>query len=203
MPATGPVAGPAPLALAARDASDFEGLYRAEAGRVFALCLRMVADPSRAEELTQETFVRAWHKRATFRGEAALATWLRKIAVNVVLADRRTRGRRPEVELAASPAGGEPHRAAPERDAASGVDLEKAVAALPDGTPSSGWKRWRHVDLEKAVAALPDGARTVFVLHDVEGYTHAEIGALLDVAAVTSKSQLRRARKLLREALQR
>ncbi len=165
--------GPNDLVARARagDLSAFEALYRRAAGRTYALCLRMTADPALAEELTQETFVRAWRKLRSFRGDCAFSAWLRRIAINVVLADRRGRGRTPAEE----------------------IESQHLAAALDPGAA---------LDLESAIAKLPVGARTVFVLHDVEGYRHDEIAGMLGVAAGTSKTQLHRARKLLREALE-
>jgi RNA polymerase sigma-70 factor (ECF subfamily) len=160
----------------AGDRGAFEGLYRAHAGRVYALCLRMSGDPVRAEELTQDAFIRAWQGIHAFRGESGFGSWLHRIAVNVALADHRAAGRRERrvMPLADPPEG----RVAPGDTAAA-------------------------VDLERAVAALPPGARAVFVLHDVEGYAHEEIGRMMGVAAGTSKAQLHRARRLLREGLTR
>lgn len=154
----------------------FERLYRENERRVFALCLRLSSDPALAEELTQDVFVRAWRKLGTFRGESAFSSWLYPLTVNVALSERRSRRRR----LA---------RIVSTDDVAA---LERP-AALPK--PESGF------DLEKAMATLPPGARAVFVLHDVEGRTHEEIAALLGLAPGTSKAQLHRARRLLREVL--
>ena len=131
-------------------------------------------DPEEAMERTQDVFVRAWGKLGSFRGEAAFATWLHRLAVNVVLTDRRSAGRR-------------------ERRA----DAAAALGPRSEPAPRAGLA----VDLERAIAALPPGARAVFVLYDVEGYCHEEIAALTGIAAGTSKAQLHRARKLLREAL--
>ncbi|MGE5927609.1 MAG: RNA polymerase sigma factor [Gemmatimonadota bacterium] len=159
------------------DAAAFEELYRTHAGRIHALCLRLEGDQARAEELTQDVFVRAWERLATFRGESAFGTWLHRLAVNVVLADRRSLWRRGRRLLFTD-------------DPAAFERPGEAVAG------STG-------DLEGAIAALPRGARTVFVLHDVEGYTHEEIARLSGIAEGTSKAQLFRARRLLREALDR
>ncbi len=159
----------------AGDLQAFEKLYRGRVGRVYALCLRMTADPARAQDQTQETFVRAWRALGTYRGETGFSAWLRRIAINVVLGERRTRGRRIQ-----------------ERP----LDGPRAVE-FPTHAPAPG----SAIDLERAVSRLPPRARDVFVLHDVEGYRHQEIAALLDVSSGTSKSQLHRARKLLREAL--
>ena len=159
------------------DAAAFEELYRTHAGRIHALCLRLEGDRARAEELTQDVFVRAWERLATFRGESAFGTWLHRLAVNVVLADRRSLWRRGRRLLFTD-------------DPAAFERPGDAVAGSPG-------------DLEGAIAALPRGARSVFVLHDVEGYTHEEIARLSGIAEGTSKAQLFRARRLLREALNR
>jgi len=158
------------------DFGAFEELYRRTVGRVYAICLRMTGDRTRAEDLTQEAFTRAWQKLDSFRGEAAFAGWLSRVAVNVVLADRRSR------------LGG------PARESRLDEVLDYGIAGRPFN-PAAG------LDLEMAIAALPEGARTVFVLHDVEGYRHEEISRLMGVAVGTSKAQLHRARKLLVEAL--
>lgn len=154
----------------------FEELYRANVGRVYALCLRMTGDPATAEELVQESFVRAWQKLASFRGASAFSTWLHRVTVNVVLGHRRSGARR-TARLA--PSGEIP------------VDHPAGPPPVPATT----------VDLERAIADLPDQARKVFVLHDVEGYRHREIADLAGIAVGTSKAQLHRARKLLRKAL--
>lgn len=154
----------------------FERLYRENERKVFALCLRLSSDGALAEELTQEVFVRAWRKLGSFRGESAFSSWLYPLTVNVALSERRSRRRRDARIFATD-------------DPAS---LERAPG-VPQ--PEAGF------DLEKAMAALPPGARAVFVLHDVEGRTHEEIAAMLDLAPGTSKAQLFRARRLLREAL--
>jgi RNA polymerase sigma-70 factor (ECF subfamily) len=160
----------------AGDLVAFERLYRENERKVFALCLRLSSDAALAEELTQEVFVRAWRKLSSFRGESAFSSWLYPMTVNVALSERRSRRRR-EARLFATE---DPAR------------LEQASSAP---APERGF------DLEKALSALPPGARAVFVLHDVEGRTHDEIAALLDIAPGTSKAQLFRARRLLREAL--
>jgi RNA polymerase sigma-70 factor, ECF subfamily len=161
---------------AAGDRTAFERLYRRHVDRVFTLCARMAGDRTRAEELTQDVFVRAWEKLATFRGDSAFSTWLHRLAVNVVLGQRRTESRR-WAKLAAE-------------------DVEELE--LPARAPSSPGDA---LDLERAIAALPAGARAVFVLHEVEGYGHQEIAELTGRAEGTSKALLHRARKLLREAL--
>jgi RNA polymerase sigma-70 factor (ECF subfamily) len=158
------------------DVEAFEELYRENIGRVYVLCLRMCGDPSLAEELAQETFVRAWQKLGSFRGASAFSTWLYRVTVNVVLGDRRSTARREA------------------RVKAVGDDLP-ADLSVSDRSPGQA------MDLERSIAALPDGARMVFVLHDVEGYRHNEIAEMTGLAVGTSKAQLHRARKLLRKAL--
>lgn len=171
-------------AAAAGDRTAFERLYRRHAARVYSLCLRMTANQSRAEELTQDVFVRLWEKLPLFRGDSAFTTWMHAVAVNVVLSARKAEtldfGRRvghgteddDETEI---------------WDAAAG----------PDRVTFSG----ERIDLERAIAMLPAGARRVFVLHDVEGYKHEELAGMLGITAGGSKAQLHRARLLLRKAL--
>lgn len=155
----------------------FEDLYRQHVGRIHALCLRMSRSPSEAEELTQKTFIRAWERLGSFRAESKLSTWLHRIAVNVVLEDRRSQERRESRVIIEDPS-----------------DLERAPAGPRDSDGSR--------DLERAIRNLPPAARTVFVLHDVEGYKHREIARLTGRAVGTCKAQLHRARRLLREALE-
>ena len=167
--------------IAAAQAGDelaFRRLYDAHVGRVYALCLRLEGNASRAEELTQDVFVRVWDRLVTFRGESAFTTWLHRLAVNVVLSDRRSAWRRSKNEVA---------HESPE-------DLPVWSREAPAGLA---------MDLEQVIAALPDGARTILVLHDVEGYHHDEIARLTGLSVGTSKSQLFRARRLLREAFER
>jgi RNA polymerase sigma-70 factor (ECF subfamily) len=159
------------------DVKAFEKLYRDHLGRVYALCLRMSGDPSLAEELTQEAFIRAWSKLTSFRGDSAFSTWLYRLTVNVVLGQGRSRSRR-------------------ERAQGTGESAAMAPQMQP-GHPDTA------LDLERAIGGLPPRARTVFVLHDVEGYKHHEIADLTGMAVGTSKAQLFRARQLLRKALSR
>jgi RNA polymerase sigma-70 factor (ECF subfamily) len=165
---------------ASGDRRAFERLYRAHVGQVFSLCLRMSADRALAEELTQDVFVRAWEKLGLFRGEAAFGTWLHRLAVNVVLNRRRVDGVRKS-------------RFAETEDEG---DFGDTLAARPT-QPGD------RMDLEAAIGTLPPGARRVFVLHDIEGYTHEEIAEQLGITTGGSKAQLHRARMLLREALNR
>jgi RNA polymerase sigma-70 factor (ECF subfamily) len=166
------------VVLAARgDTTAFERVYHAHLSRVFNLARRM-AGPDAAEELTQDVFVRAWQKLATFRGESSFATWLHRLAVNVIVERFRTLGAARD-------------RFLPDGEAA----LDRLSGAPAAARYDTG------LDLETAVARLPPGARAVFVLHDVEGYRHEEIGQLLGVSIGTSKSQLHRARMTLRTHL--
>jgi len=152
----------------------FQRLYHGHVARVHGLARRM-AGLEEADELTQDVFVRAWQKLGTFRGEAQFGTWLHRVAVNVLLEHRKVRNRRQE----RFPAAGE------------------AEENVGGGPPTAGGA----IDLEAAIGHLPDGARRVFVLHDVEGYRHEEIAEMLGVSTGTSKSQLHRARMLLRARL--
>ena len=158
------------------DARAFERIYRALEGRVFALCLRMTADEREAEERVQDVFVRAWERIGQFRGDSKFSTWLHRLAVNVVLQERRSAGRRRAREQTT------------DRVEAYG---HAAVRAMP-GT---------RVDLERAIAALPDGARRVLVLRDVQGYAYKEIAEITGVTLGTVKAQIHRARGLVQEAL--
>jgi RNA polymerase sigma-70 factor, ECF subfamily len=166
------------------DLDAFETLYREHGGRVMALCLRMCPHPAEAEELAQDVWVRAWEKLASFRGESAFTTWLHRLAVNVILERRRREGR---------------HRA--RFESVAETSTHEALPSNPTGS-ALGFPGVR-LDLERAVAMLPEGARTVFVLYDVEGYRHSEIAESMGVAEGTVKSQLHRARRMLREALER
>jgi RNA polymerase sigma-70 factor (ECF subfamily) len=159
------------------DASAFEALYREHVGRIHGLCLRMTGSAHEAESLTQEAFVRAWQRLGDFRGEAAFGTWLHHVAVSVVLTSRRASLRR--------------LRRIEATDDLARVDGPDPVPRAPDA----------RVDLDRAIALLPEGARIVFVLFEVEGYSHAEIARELGIAENTSKAQLHRARGLLRGML--
>lgn len=156
------------------DTRAFERLYRGHAARVHGLARRMVGHEE-ADELTQDVFVRVWEKLETFRGEAAFGTWIHRVAINVMLARqearRRDRGR-----------------------------FEDDDARL-DAAPVAPREAESRIDVEAALAALPEGARRVFVLHDMEGFKHHEIAELLKISVGTSKSQLHRARMLMREQL--
>jgi RNA polymerase sigma-70 factor, ECF subfamily len=168
------------------DEAAFAELYQAHAPRVFALCLRMSGTRSRATELTQDVFVHVWQRLASFRGESALSSWIYRLTVNLVLSNVRGEKRRLTHEVSS--------------DEEVGDDPESRTAMRGSVRPASVLEA---VDLERAIAALPPGARTVFVLHDVEGYQHDEIAKMTGTAEGTCRAQLHRARKLLMEALDR
>ena len=172
------------LVEAARDGgrAAFEQLYHLHVGRVYAVCLRLVADREQAEQLTQDAFVQAWRKLPGFRGDSAFSTWLHRVTVNVVLDRQRADARRWKHEIELDP-----------------VEQQDLVA---ESRPTSPARVGDRLDLERAIARLPEGARMVFVLHEVEGYRVREVADLLAVAEGTVKAQLFRARRLLREALQ-
>jgi RNA polymerase sigma-70 factor (ECF subfamily) len=162
---------------AAGDSHAFERLYRQHVNRIHSLVRRMVGGEGDADELVQDVFVRAWQRLSTFRGESQFGTWLHRLAVNLVLNWQKSAGRGRKLFL----------------------DDEDATEALPA-------RRQSHedrMDLEAALSRLPPGARQVLVLHDVEGFKHEEIAAMLGVQTGTSKAQLHRARKLLRNYVER
>jgi RNA polymerase sigma-70 factor (ECF subfamily) len=157
----------------------FEKLYREHSPRVFALCLRLTGGTrEEASELMQDVFIRAWRGLPSFRGDSALSSWLHRLAVNAMLESARSAKRR-SARVLPMP---EP-----------GTLGTAAVTERPD----------LKVDLDRAIAALPEGARIAFVLHEIEGYQHSEIAAQLGIAEGTVKAQLHRARKLLIDSLNR
>lgn len=168
----------------AGDHQAFAQLYFQHRRRIYSLCLRMVGNPAEAEDLTQEAFLQLHRKIATFRGDSAFSTWLHRLAVNVVLMHLRKKG------LVVT-------------------SLDEAMEPTRDDTPSRSFGApdlaltgsIDRLALERAVADLPAGYRLVFVLHDVEGYEHNEIAAMLDCSIGNSKSQLHKARLRLRDAL--
>ncbi|WP_379654988.1 RNA polymerase sigma factor [Pseudoxanthomonas sp. UC19_8] len=165
-------------AAAAGDTRAFEQLYRRHVGKVHGVIVRLVGGHgARAEDLTQETFVRVWRALPEFRFESALSTWLHRMAVNTALMELRSRraGPRWEEEV--------------DGDDAAMLDPREQGPAL-------------RMDLERAIGTLPPRARAVLVLHDVEGWKHEEISASLGMAVGSSKAQLHRARQLLRVRLE-
>jgi RNA polymerase sigma factor (sigma-70 family) len=159
---------------AAGDQAAFERLYRRHVGRIHTLARRM-AGPDAADDITQDIFVRAWDKLPTFRGESAFGTWLHRLGVNVVLTRRRS-------------------------EKSERTWIMDDDAGLDSGTPTT-MNPAARMDLDAAIARLPEGARKVFVLHDVEGWTHEEIAEQMGLVPGTSKSQLSRARAALRRML--
>jgi RNA polymerase sigma-70 factor (ECF subfamily) len=153
------------------DVRAFELLYHTHLPRVHSL-VRRLAGGRDTDELTQDVFVRVWQKLGTFRGDSAFSTWLHRLAVNVVIERFRT----------------ETVRRQRFHDGEAIFDTLSAPARRGDVS----------LDFEAALEKLPDGAREIFVLHDVEGYKHHEIGTLLGISPGTSKAQLHRARMMLR-----
>jgi RNA polymerase sigma-70 factor (ECF subfamily) len=158
------------------DAQAARALYDAHVDRVYRICFRFAGEDHLAQDFAQETFVRAFSRIDTFRGESAFGTWVGSIATTVSLNGLRKvkRFRTRETEL----------------------DDELRTRA-----PVSKIEPDLREKLHRAIDGLPDGYRTVFILHDLEGYTHEEIGTMLGIQAGTSKSQLFRARGKLREEL--
>lgn len=168
------------------DAAAFERLYQLHSRRVYALCLRMVGNTAEAEDLAQEAFLQLFRKIHTFRGESAFSTWLHRLAVNVVLMKLRKKTV-PETSLEETTEPDE-ETGGPRRDIGG-----------PDVLLSGSIDR---VNLERAVQQLPPGYKTVFVLHDIQGYEHNEIAEIMGCSIGNSKSQLHKARMRLRELLQ-
>ncbi|PYX61424.1 MAG: RNA polymerase subunit sigma-24 [Acidobacteria bacterium] len=165
------------------DAQAFEVLYNLHKRRVYSLCLRMTANAAEAEDLTQEAFLQLYRKIATFRGESAFSTWLHRMAVNVVLMRLRKKGL-PVVPLEETI---ETEEEAPKKEL-GGEDAKLAGSI-------------ERLQLERAIERLPPGYRTIFVLHDVEGYEHNEIAGIVGCSIGNSKSQLHKARLKLRDFL--
>ena len=160
------------------DMTAFEELYKTYHRRVYSLCLRMTRNASEAEDLTQDVFVRLFRKLKTFRGEASFTTWLHRITVNEVLMHFRKAKVRPDRTTEEPPV-----------SVVAGTDNPARMSLLD------------RISLDEAVRELPPGYRAVFVLHDVEGYEHRQIGLMLGCAIGTSKSQLHKARMRLRQLL--
>lgn len=155
----------------------FAALYKANAGRIFAICLRMLGDPDAARDASQTACLKAWQSFHVLGNDGEFLWWIRAITVNVVIDQLRSMA-------------GVRGRTMPEED----MDLFGGV--------DSGADPGRSIDLEDAIRSLPAGARAVVVLHDIEGFRHEEIARTLGVTVGTSKAQLHRARRLLRERLE-
>ena len=158
----------------------FEELYRAHAARLYGLAYRMLGNQADAEDLLQDIFLSAHRKLDSFRGEAALGTWLYRLATNQILDHLRSRAARTNQQTDA-------------------IDDESSVADAASHRLAD--RAIDRVDLERALAELPEGCRAAFVLHDVEGLEHKEIGEVLGIAEGTSKSQVHKARLRLRRIL--
>jgi RNA polymerase sigma-70 factor (ECF subfamily) len=167
------------------DPAAFDRIYRLHSRRVYAMCLRMVGNPTEAEDLTQEAFLRVFRKIQTFRGESAFSTWLHRLVLNVVLMQLRKK------KLAWA-----------SLDEMTEPDEERAVPRREVGRPDlllTGLID--RVNLERAVEQLSPAQKMVFVLHDMHGYKHHEIAEMMDSSVGTSKGQLHRARTRLRDLL--
>jgi RNA polymerase sigma-70 factor, ECF subfamily len=169
------------------DEAAFEQIYRAHSARVFALCLRLSGSRARAVELTQDVFVHLWRRLDSWRGDSALSSWIHRVTVNLVLSNARGETRRQKWEMN--------HEDEPEHRRTTGGASAAAAGVVPPRAVGDA------IDLERAIATLPERARTVFVLHDVEGYQHAEIARMTGTAEGTCRAQLHRARRLLMDAL--
>jgi RNA polymerase sigma-70 factor (ECF subfamily) len=167
------------------NAAGFEHIFRLHSRRVYALCLRMVRNTSEAEDLTQEAFLQLFRKIQTFRGESALSTWLHRVSVNVVLMHLR---KKTVLETPLEQ---------PNEEEGSNKLVEEIGA--PDPVLSGAIDR---INLNRAISKLPPGYRNAFLLYDVDGYEHREIAEIMGYSAGNSKSQLHKARKQLRSALQ-
>jgi RNA polymerase sigma-70 factor (ECF subfamily) len=167
------------------DEAAFETIYQLHSRRVYALCLRMTGDPVDAEDLTQEAFLQLFRKIHTFRGESAFSSWLHRLTANIVL--MRFRKKRPVLASL---------------DEMSGTDGENNRPTIEIGGPDVRLAGvFDRVNLHTAIKQLPEGYRSMFLLHDVQGYEHKEIAHMLGCSIGNSKSQLHKARKRLRELL--
>jgi RNA polymerase sigma-70 factor (ECF subfamily) len=167
------------------NAEAFERLYQLHSRRVYSLCLRMVSNTAEAEDLTQEAFLQLFRKIATFRGESAFSTWLHRLAVNVVL--MRLRKKTAIVSSLDEMTEPDEESSGPRRDF-GGPDLRLAGSI-------------DRMNLQRAIEQLPAGYKSVFVLHDMQGYEHNEIAEIMGCSIGNSKSQLHKARMRLRELL--
>jgi RNA polymerase sigma-70 factor, ECF subfamily len=165
------------------DSDSFKSLYDLHKRYVYTLCLRITRNTAEAEDLTQEVFLQLFRKVATFRGDSAFSTWLHRVALNVVL----THLRKKTLPIVSEPL--EPQSSDSSRPEAGGPDTHLAVSI-------------DRIALERSVNRLPPGYRTIFLLHDVEGYEHKEIAQMMQCSVGNSKSQLHKARLKLRTHLE-
>lgn len=168
------------LAAAAGNMNAFEELYSRQRRRVYSLCLRMTGSTSAAEDLTQEVFVQMFRKLKTFCGDSSFSTWLHRLTVNQVLMHFRKLAVRPEETT---------------DDDANQIAIQRCTEK-----PNS-MSLIDHISLNEAIDQLAPGYRAVFILHDIAGYEHDQIGKILGCAVGTSKSQLHKARMKLRQLL--
>lgn len=165
---------------AAGDAEAFEEIHRRYSRLVYSIALRMTGSRADAEDLTQDSFLSLFRRIGSFRGEAPFITWLHRLTTNQVLMHFRRWKSRPE-------------------DLTTDGEIPEPITGIPRSFNTiPGLNR---IAIERAVNALPPGYRTVFILHDVEGYEHGEIARMTNRKAGTSKSQLHNARARLREML--
>jgi len=165
------------------DEEAFAALFEMHKRRVYSLCLRMTGNTAEAEDLAQEAFLQLFRKISTFRGESAFSTWLHRLAVNVVLMHLRKKGLQQISLDEVDSSQDEPVK----RDYG---DYDRRLMGSVD-----------RISLSQAIAELPPGYRTVFVLHDIEGYEHNEIAEIMSCSVGNSKSQLHKARMKLRDWL--
>jgi len=166
------------------DEEAFAALFQQHKGRVYSVCLLMTKDVAEAEDLTQEAFLQVFRTVGSFRGEAAFSTWLYRVAVNTVLMKLRRRKAPPTVSL------DEPVNAESPTLRRDFGRNDPDLTGLVD-----------RISLRRAIAELPEGCRTIFALHEVEGYQHHEIAELLECSIGNSKSQLHKAKLKMRELL--
>jgi RNA polymerase sigma-70 factor, ECF subfamily len=159
----------------------FEELYKRYGSRLYTVAYRMTGSAADAEDLVQDIFLQVYRRLDTYRGEAALGTWLHRLAVNACLDFVRSKqGRRQRVT-----------------DAVEDLDALESPAQGPWRADAA----LQRMDLERAIAQLPPSYRRAFLLHDVEGLEHHEVGEALGIAEGTSKSLLFKARTRLRSLL--
>jgi RNA polymerase sigma-70 factor (ECF subfamily) len=164
----------------AGDMKAFEDVYRQHGTRLYNVALRMLGQPADAEDALQEIFLQAFRKVGSFKGESSLGTWLYRLAMNLCLDRLRSRATNDDRRT----------------DRLDGTDIVEPAAHADGATLAVS-----RLDLERAIARLPDGYRATFVLHDVEGFDHREVGSILGISEGTSKSQVHKARLKLRQLL--
>jgi RNA polymerase sigma-70 factor, ECF subfamily len=154
----------------------FEVLYRMHLGRVYGICMRILSDRSRAEDVTQKIFIHAWIKLPSFRGDSRFSSWLYRLSVNMLFDELKLAGRNNNPDIRGD---------------------EMGLTDVPSLDPGPGLR----LDLNHAIDSLPRQARLIFIMHDVSGFTHEEIAQAMKLAPGTCKAQLSRARRILREVL--